>query len=1483
MKKLMPFRFLRYALIIICFLSVYLIAQNASSAPQMADYCYLPPFVTDPNTPPNVLIVYEKSADILKRAYSTTYDDSPTTTYYGFFDANSYYAYDTTNNYFVRSTTCTPSATSLNCFPGEVLNWALMSSLDLSRRALVGFGWPDVGAATSAGEVFTYTGNYNNGSEPITYGQWRSGNSTSVSYGADFDNNGTADYTYAFCISQATGSNPTGLTIRVKSGTAAPSCTGSCTGTCTVIKSGGQVAMKFTTEQRYGLIQKYIDTDKDLKYDTDAPMRLAIRRWHSGNDKQEDIMKNTALTDAERSSYFKSILTAISKAPPDDPSTAYLGGMMADIVDYISGSSCSYCDNDAWTQTPYSWSTDPAKECRKTIALFITTGTYLGEDADKLTPLPADCSGLTYTDAFPTNTCYAYHTDLSTEAGTQNIMTYVIHTSFYGSGAANADRLKYAASGDVGGGEYLSVDNPEKFEAALEEAFLNILSSASSASTVATLTTQTRESSTLTQAYFYPRDPDNKMLKWIGYLRLLWSDTGANLREDTNNTGWLDLMLDDILSFYYDDISNSYKAKTYSDSDGDLKIDSCSTYTDKTNDQVSAIWNAQTMLLNRTPLETDTSTRTIKIGIDANNSGIVKGSEANEMVDFTTALDSTLQPFWNYTSYCSNNISRWCSVTADCNYCTINTTRTCPGGTNDECYYCSGRTTIVCSGLGTATDCYFDYGTCDLTTQYCTNNLSAVCTLDTDCTAYEVCDTTTTFTCVNNPAISCTVNADCAGTCKGTCTGNTSRSCSVVTDCIDDYGICTADTCVTAGFTCEAECDANCAESVIKFVRGFDKPTPSGGSFRIRHECTADADCPSGTCDTSTGICSDASSDITKTLKLGDIVYSTPRISPNSGVNSYDLRYSDSSYKTFIESTAIADATPIVIVGANDGMIHAFKVSKIKDIDPPGTADSGKQVAMFADNPTADTTPPTDLGKELWAYIPYNSVPFLRWYCKEGYCHIPMVDARFTIVDASIGTDSTDDATARASDGSTWKRLLIGAMGVGGKSITVGSKTWSSSVFVLDITNPSSPSLLWERPLPDNTLTTSNPAIVRLGADDKNGTWYVVFGSGPESVTTNKLNYKSSGAAMIYVFNLETGALAGEINTNTASIGVVPTGVAIGDMMAVDMDDDYQVDDIYFGTYTGTDSTLSGGFYRLRINNNGTYQTTITDWDITRVINTGRPVFAGADIAVDAYENIWIYFGTGLYLTLEHASVTTDNEYIYGFMETEECWKGSGTCNEITTLLDTTSAAFTGADATELGCMCAGNIVDNITCTSPGTCPGSCGTDEDTIVIAVTGATLSGSGTTCDTKQDEEAINCLVDEVRNNYQGWKVALSGHKIFARPFVAGGLVDFTSFEPTSDVCSLGGDTYLISLHYTTGTAYIQPTLYLEGGTTGAYSSVTVKALASLGTGVPPLGESLVALPLSGDTYKVITQVSGGLPGTTLSPSLPATTGYVLWISK
>src|SRR4030042_4378678 len=172
-------------------LLLFLLFPSQSYTATMKDYCLIPPYVMAGGVVPNVMFVFEKGSTILNRAYSTTY--SSTTTYFGFFDPPDKYEYSG-SGYFIKNNACSGD----NCFSGNTLNWALMSSLDLSRRALVGFGWPDPGAGTSAGNVFTYTGTLS------TRGQ---GNSATVSGGG-----------YTFCLSNATGSNPTGIQIKVGEG-----------------------------------------------------------------------------------------------------------------------------------------------------------------------------------------------------------------------------------------------------------------------------------------------------------------------------------------------------------------------------------------------------------------------------------------------------------------------------------------------------------------------------------------------------------------------------------------------------------------------------------------------------------------------------------------------------------------------------------------------------------------------------------------------------------------------------------------------------------------------------------------------------------------------------------------------------------------------------------------------------------------------------------------------------------------------------------------------------------------------------------------------------------------------------------------------------------------------------------------------------------------------------------------------------------------
>ncbi len=1492
---------------------ILMMPSDVYSANAMADYCYMPPFVMDPATPPNVIIVYEKGADIAKRAHQGVYVYNPDNLYYGYFDSDAYYTFSPgvkkRFTYFQKlPAACTPpiTATGVPCISGDVLNYALMSSLDLSRKTLVGYGWPKASGGDGAGDVFTYTGCFINGGTataceacadisnppagcqiPLSMGQWEDGNTLSVPVLLDLNGDGTNDLAYSFCLGKAAGNDPTSVAVNwetVGVPLKPPPCVSQCANKASCKGDGLVQVLLVKGENRSGLIQEFADIDQDYIYNSDA-IRFGKRRWKASTaatDRNRDIQcddsTSGSCTSTDKTYLLREIINALSKEPMYDTGTNPHGEMMEEIIKYFKEDlSANYTDKDsAYTQTPYDWSYDPGSACRKTVVLYMSTGANLGGG----TPLDNSCSSGIDSTNFSMNTCYANTVDLSVEEGDQNIQTWIAHTTFYGAGGANKSKLVYATEG-VGGGGYVEINNPSDLEQRLRELFENVLASATSASTVATLTTQTRESSTLTQAYFYPKLSDDSLLRWIGYLRLLWSDTNANLREDTDQTipGELDVKKDEIISFFFDETADppQYKANLYDDIDGDLTIDSCDAgITEKTNTEISSIWEAQSLLFSRDPDETLAAgvKRDIKIAFDSDNNDIVTSTE---IYDFTTAMKATLRPYWDYGSECSNDPTRTCSVNSDCAYCI------------DTAYPATDPINLVLDDLGcsAASDCY-----------YCNMKTEQSCSVDADCVLSDNGYCNDLAMLCSDGSGPCAVGASLGdvcgplglGFCEGQCSLNAGISCTADIQCSVDYGPCIQNatiTCNSAGVTCLQDCDLNCAESVIKYIRGYDKPSPSGADFRTRHDCGGNnSNCPLGeTCDPDSGICS--GSDIEKTNKLGDIVYSTPRLAPDKAVNGYDARYGDTTYTTFINNT-IRNELPLVIVGANDGMVHAFKVGKIKDIKPATANNGGKQVAQFLN---MDDTVPTDLGKELWTFIPYNAMPYLRWYCDANYCHIPMVDARFTIIDASIGAAAD---VVRASDGSSWKRLLIGVMGIGGTSITMNGRTFSSSIFVMDITDTESPSLIWERKMPDNTLTTSNPAIVRLGARDKNGDWYVVIGSGPESISTTALNFNSSNAR-IYAFNLRDGSIPAALLGDGINLGV--SGVAVGDIMATDLDGDYQVDDLYFGTFNNSD----GNFYRLRIRNSsaaGDYDTDPANWDLSTVINVGRPIFASPEISVDSKRNIWLYFGTGLFLTLEHTIETT--EYIYGVKEPMGCWTGDDTSactfNNFFITRDTAlnkDIKFINAKATNGTCYCSGSAISNFVCLPAGICPANpcgIGTNQDAIITKVTDAVLTGSGTGCDGKTDKEALNCLADEI-DLYDGWRrEVLTGpsgsevsSKTFAKPFVGQGLVNMTAYHPTTTPCSLGGETYLMTLHYTTGTAYFQPTIIMTGGTSGAYSSLAIEPTSYIGKGVPPLGESIIGLPLPGDSYKVITQVSGALPGTTLSPSEPAKRGYLLWLTK
>jgi type IV pilus assembly protein PilY1 len=162
-------------------------------------------------------------------------------------------------------------------------------------------------------------------------------------------------------------------------------------------------------------------------------------------------------------------------------------------------------------------------------------------------------------------------------------------------------------------------------------------------------------------------------------------------------------------------------------------------------------------------------------------------------------------------------------------------------------------------------------------------------------------------------------------------------------------------------------------------------------------------------------------------------------------------------------------------------------------------------------------------------------------------------------------------------------------MGFGGEFIKAGTETFSSSVFALDLTDwlngtSDRPTLLWEVRLPDGTLTTSYPAVVRLGDPNKNGEWYVVIGSGP--MDPNGTDFTNQ--PKLYFINLR---LRDERDIKGVVIPASGVNFAVGDIAVVDVDNDYQDDVIYFGVYGKTNAgKVWGNFYRLSLKSGSGYK-----------------------------------------------------------------------------------------------------------------------------------------------------------------------------------------------------------------------------------------------------------------------------------------------------
>ncbi len=334
-----------------------------------------------------------------------------------------------------------------------------------------------------------------------------------------------------------------------------------------------------------------------------------------------------------------------------------------------------------------------------------------------------------------------------------------------------------------------------------------------------------------------------------------------------------------------------------------------------------------------------------------------------------------------------------------------------------------------------------------------------------------------------------------------------------------------------------------------------------------------------------------------RTSVLGDIANSTPQYSGKPP--QYYPTYWDSStpegkagsetYSKFTRDKK--NRTPILAVGANDGMLHILQ----------------------ADNSANG-------GKELLAYVPSKVFENLH----------KLADSQYTSTDSHTYFVNGTPTISSAFYDSEWHTILVGTLGAGGQG-----------VFALDITDPArfdetnaGNIALWEfnddtnEQSSDLGYTFSNVEIGRYN----NGHWAAVFGNGYNS-TENDGNV-GSGNAVLYILDIKTGDVLKKIDTNVGP-AQDPQGLyrpnGLSSPIGADIDGDFVVDYVFAGDLFGNlwafdvsssdeDSwSVLGGEPIFKASRNGKLSSITVKPNLTGRPNTNKK------------SDLMIFFGTGKY------------------------------------------------------------------------------------------------------------------------------------------------------------------------------------------------------------------------------------------------------------
>lgn len=358
--------------------------------------------------------------------------------------------------------------------------------------------------------------------------------------------------------------------------------------------------------------------------------------------------------------------------------------------------------------------------------------------------------------------------------------------------------------------------------------------------------------------------------------------------------------------------------------------------------------------------------------------------------------------------------------------------------------------------------------------------------------------------------------------------------------------------------------------------------------------------------------------------RLGDVVNSTPVFVKDT----VDFNYQDlpsgtpgqSSYRNYVDGTGTTPAggkkqraEGLLVVGANDGMLHAFR-------DGVYTGTNATVVQG---------------GIETFAYVPKALLPTLSQFSDKAFVHRYYVDGPLTETDAYFTAGSP-----------RWANVVVGSTGGGaGAPPVAGVSSPRTAVFAIDFTSLGTSAtafnannVLWE-------ISSSDPSYSELGytlsqvqtGTTLNGQWVAIFGNGYDSVSCQ---------ARLFIVNLETGAKIKEINTGNGSCGAGKNGLGA---VHVVRNATKQIIGVYGGD-------LQGNMWKFNLNSSS-----VATWGVDL---GGLPLFTGSSSKPITAEpqvltlsatttpqiGYMVVFGTGKFYEIADIS-STSTQSVYGIWD----------------------------------------------------------------------------------------------------------------------------------------------------------------------------------------------------------------------------------------